>query len=95
MPFQKYAPPLVTLLGNFKLNTLDINLTPVTPSDATDLPNGTTLGLLCTAPGNVNVNLFGGGTAVLTGLVAGQFLLINATRVLATSTTGSVSAAYN
>lgn len=94
MSFNKYAPPGVTLLGNFKLNTLDINTTPVTPSDTVDLPNGVSLGILCKAPGNVNVNLFGGGTAVLTGLVAGQLLPITVTRVLATSTTGAVSAAY-
>lgn len=95
MSYGKFAPTLLTLQGNQKQLALDFNMLPVTPADGTDLPNGITLGLLCTAPGNANVNLAGGGTAVLTGLVAGQFLVINVTRVLATNTTGSFSAAYN
>lgn len=95
MPFQKYAPTLISQLGNQKQNTLDINLTPVTPSDTVDLPNGPTTGILCTAPGNLAGNLPGVGTATLTGMVAGQFMLITLTRVLATGTTGSFSAAYN
>jgi len=61
----------------------------VTPADGTDLPGGTTIGLLATGAGNINVNLEGGGTAVLTGLSAGQILDIAVTRVLATSTTAT------
>lgn len=94
MAYTKYSPVLLTNLGNQKTAGLDLNLLPVTPSDTIDLPGGPTAGLLCTSPGNVNVNLQGGGTAVLTGLVAGQLLPITVTRVLATSTTGAVSAAY-
>lgn len=39
--------------------------------------------------GNVNINLASGGTAVLTGLSAGQIVRVNASRILATSTTAT------
>lgn len=73
--------------------------TPVTPSDATDIPpapdGGTCRGLYIGGAGNVNVNLLGGGTAVLTGLAAGQYVVVGVTRVLATSTTATnISALY-
>ncbi len=67
--------------------------TPVTPSDSVDLsegPNGQDCrGLYITGAGNVNVNLRGGGTAVLTGLSAGQYVVVGVTRVLSTSTTAT------
>jgi hypothetical protein len=61
----------------------------VTPADGTDLPNGITRGLYITGAGNVNVNLEGGGTAVLTSLSNAQFLRIAVSRVLSTSTTAT------
>jgi hypothetical protein len=61
----------------------------VTPADGTDLSNGPCDALFVTVGGNVNVNLLGGGTAVLTGLVAGQIIPIAAQRVLSTSTTAT------
>lgn len=66
---------------------------PVTPSDSADLPEGPN-GQDCRAlyiggAGNVSVNLRGGGTAVLTGLSAGQIVVCAVTRVLATSTTAT------
>jgi hypothetical protein len=66
----------------------------VTPSDSVDLPSASGNGRLCraiyvTGAGNVNVNLTGGGTAVLTGLSAGQRVVIAPTRILATSTTAT------
>jgi len=65
----------------------------VTPSDAVDLPTapdgGDCRGLYITGAGNVNVNLTGGGTAVLTTLSAGQYVVIGVSRVLATSTTAT------
>ena len=70
----------------------------VTPADGADLPSGLVGGLTGTRPtkaikvtgaGNVSVQLFGGGTAVLTGLVAGQLLMIAVTRILATGTTAT------
>lgn len=65
----------------------------VTPDDATDLPlndqGRTVRRIRVTGAGNVNVNLNGGGTAVLTGLSAGQAVLCNVTRILSTSTTAT------
>jgi hypothetical protein len=67
--------------------------TPVTPADGTDIPlgpdGGSCRGLYITGAGNVNVNLLNGGTAVLTGLAAGQYVVCGITRVLATSTTAT------
>lgn len=61
----------------------------VTPADGTDLPNGSCTAIYVTGAGNVNVNLAGGGTAVLTGLSAGQTIHVPASRILATSTTAT------
>lgn len=64
----------------------------VTPSDSVDLPidhRGPSRGLQVAGAGNVSVNLNGGGTAVLTGLIAGQTVLGAYTRVLATGTTAT------
>lgn len=65
----------------------------VTPSDANDLQTvNASLGtraIKVTVGGNVNVNLIGGGTAVLTGLASGQTLPIAVSRILATSTTAT------
>lgn len=74
----------------------------VTPADGIDLlfaiNNGATLptrGLRVTGAGNVSVNLFGGGTAVLTALAAGQVVTVGVTRVLATGTTATgITAVY-
>lgn len=64
-----------------------------TPSDATDCPLSSigegVRALYIGGAGNVNVNLLGGGTAVLTGLSAGQVVVCAVTRVLATSTTAT------
>lgn len=61
----------------------------VTPSDSTDLPSGPCSAIYVTGAGNVNINLAGGGTAVLTGLSAGQIVHAPASRILATSTTAT------
>lgn len=61
----------------------------VTPSDSIDLPNGPCTAIYVTAAGNVNVNLAGGGTAVLTSLSAGQIVHVPASRILSTSTTAT------
>lgn len=67
---------------------------PITPSDATDISpapdGGSCRGLYIGGAGNVNVNLIGGGTAVLAGLSAGQFVVVGVTRVLSTSTTATL-----
>ena len=61
----------------------------ITASDSTDLPSGICHAIYVTGAGNVNVNLAGGGTAVLTGLTAGQIVRVAASRILATSTTAT------
>lgn len=61
----------------------------VTAADGTDLPNGVCEAIYVTASGNVNVNLAGGGTAVLTSLSAGQVVFCRASRILSTSTTAT------
>ena len=96
----KYSPVLLSQrglgTGNPSMQRTEFNGLAVTPVDGTDLPGGICIGLLATGAGNINVNLAGGGTAVLTGLSAGQALLIEATRVLATSTTATgIVALYN
>ena len=68
----------------------------VAPSDAVDLPNGACVGFYVTSAGNVNVDVLNsvdpnsaGGTAVFTGLVAGQIVLCATKRIRATSTTAT------
>lgn len=61
----------------------------VTPADGTDLPNGSCEAIYVTGAGNINVNLAGGGTAVLTTLSAGQIVFCRASRILSTSTTAT------
>jgi hypothetical protein len=60
-----------------------------TPNDGADLPDGPCCGIYVTGAGNVNINLAAGGTAVLTGLSAGEIVRVNASRILATSTTAT------
>lgn len=67
---------------------------PVTPNDGTDLtlPSGNSLpivGLKVTGAGNVNVDLPNGGTAVLTGLTAGQTVDVAVRRIRSTGTTAT------
>lgn len=66
----------------------------VTPNDSADLPDGPCIALRITVSGNINVDLGGGATAVLTNVVAGQTLRIQVFRVRATSTTGGCAALY-
>lgn len=81
------------------LNQAIYNANPITTSDSTDVaagPDGSTcIGFQVAGAGNVAVNLDGGGTAVFTGLVAGQLVLCGVTRIKATSTTATgISALY-
>lgn len=92
MGYFKFAPPAPsenTIQGDFQPLQIDYDGLPVTPADATNLPGGVTKGIFVTGAGNVAVTLFGGGTAVLTGLSAGQFLPIAVTIIAATSTTAT------
>ncbi len=65
----------------------------ITPADGTDIalgPNGTkAIGLIVTGAGNVNVDLDGGGTAVLTSLVANTIYVVGIQRIRSTSTTAT------
>ena len=72
----------------------------ITPADGADIalgPNGTTaIGVIVTGAGNVNVDLVGGGTAVLTSLVANVPYLVGVQRIRSTSTTATgIRALYN
>jgi len=60
-----------------------------TPADGTDLPEGPCDGIYVTGAGNVNINLAAGGTAVLTGLSAGEIVSVCASRILVTNTTAT------
>ncbi|MEO8154715.1 MAG: hypothetical protein ABI605_16715 [Rhizobacter sp.] len=71
-------------------------ITPFTPSDSVDVPvgpggtNTPNVGFAITgAGGNVAVQLPGGGTATLTGLVTGQIVDCAVKRILATGTTAA------
>lgn len=93
----RFKNPLINFAkGNHDPFAGDYDGYAVTPADGTDLPNGPSDALYVTGAGNVNVQLQGGGTAVLTGMAAGQILRIAVTRVLSTSTTATgVFALYN
>jgi len=82
---------------NFNLRGLpDYDGYAVTPADGTDLGNGPTAAIYVTGAGNVNIQLAGGGTAVLTSLSAGQIVEVAAQRILSTSTTATgIFALYN
>lgn len=60
-----------------------------TPSDSTNLVNGPCSAIYVTGAGNVSINLAAGGTALLSGLSAGQITRVNASRINATGTTAT------
>ena len=86
MPKVLFSQSTLTI-GNKQLTEFQADS--VTPSDATDLPSGPCTAIFVTGAGNVNINLSGGGTAVLTGLAASQIVRVNASRILNTSTTAT------
>jgi hypothetical protein len=61
----------------------------VTPSDVTNLTNPAR-GLWVGGTGAVSVEMYGGGTAVFSGIPAGTLLPVQCTRVNATGTTASL-----
>lgn len=88
-----------TTVGKFPPDRGEFDTIAVTPSDSTDIAlnsqGRTPSRIRVTGAGNVNVNLLGGGTAVLTSLSAGQVVTIAITRVLSTSTTATgITAMY-
>lgn len=66
---------------------------PHTPSDSVDIPSGPDGGdcraIRVGGAGNVTMQLVGGGTAVYTGMSAGQIIVCNPTRIMATGTTAT------
>jgi hypothetical protein len=87
---QRFKNPLINFAkNNHDASGGDFDGYAVTTSDSVDLPNGPCQALYVTAAGNVNVQLQGGGTAVLTSLTAGQIVAVGASRVLTTSTTAT------
>ena len=70
-------------------------ITPFTPSDTVDVPvgpgnaNTPCVGIYVATAGNVAVQLSAGGTAVLSGLAAGQITTVGIKRILATGTTAT------
>ena len=86
MPRQLFATTGYTVGAK---ETTELEGVPVTATDATDLPSGPCTGIYVTALGDVAGTLASGGTFVLTGLVAGQIVKINASIIAATSTTAT------
>ena len=85
-----------TQVGANPIHAHEYDGTACTPADATDLVNGACVGFYVTSAGNVNVDVLNnidptiaGGTAVFTGLVAGQIVLCATKRIRATSTTAA------
>lgn len=85
----KFAPRTIMVGPNNRVFEQDYDGAAVTPADGSDLPGGACVALYITGAGNVNVQLVGGGTAVLTSLSAGQYVIAGVTRVLSTSTTAT------
>lgn len=89
LKFSRNAAGGLNEAKNFSLMGRSYDGYAVTPADGTDLTNGPCKALYCTVGGNVNINLPGTGTAVLTTLVAGTIYDVAAQRVLSTSTTAT------
>lgn len=88
MPRVLFSQPLADNKPTVKQQS-EFEGVPVTPADGTDLPDAACAAIYVTGAGNVNINLASGGTAVLTGLSAGQIVRVNASRILSTSTTAT------
>jgi hypothetical protein len=92
---QIFKPSVVNGAKNSVIQHANYDGYTVVPSDSAALPNGPTNAIYVVGAGNVAVRLADGGSAVLTGLSAGQTLEIAVTQVLATGTTATgISALY-
>lgn len=83
-------------VGNNQIYQADYDGTACTPSDTTDLVNGACSAFYVTGAGNVTLDVLNSldttssaGTAVFTGLVAGQIVLCSTKRIRATGTTAT------
>lgn len=87
-----------TTVGKYPPGRGEYETIAVTPSDSVDIPlnsqGKTPTHIRVTGAGNVNVDLVGGGTAVLTSLSAGQVVKVGITRVRSTSTTATGITAF-
>lgn len=87
----KFNKPTTTARGaqNAQPDSFGYDGLPVTPADATPLPNGLCAGIAVTGAGNVAGTTPSGATFVLTGLPAGAIVNIDATVIAATGTTAT------
>lgn len=87
----KFSRTLVTALGNNNASPVewDYSGLPVTPADATVLPDGIARALYCTGTGNIAVTLESGATATLTSVPANTIVPISVSIVAATGTTAT------
>lgn len=83
-------------VGNNQVYNADYDGTACTPADGTDLVNGACAAFYVTGAGNVTLDVLNSldttasaGTAVFTGLVAGQIVLCATRRIKATGTTAT------
>lgn len=94
---QNFSYTSITARGNINAQPIewDFQGLPVTPADATPLPDGICRALYCTGTGNIAVTLESGATATLTGVPANTIILISCSIVGATNTTATgISALY-
>jgi len=91
MAYQKFKNLPVTAYGglNAKPSTQDYDGLPVTPTDATNLPNGIARGLYCTGTGNIAGTTPSGATFVLTSVPVNTVVPIDVLIVANTSTTAT------
>lgn len=88
-----FLPPMCTTGDYTPIN----GMVAVTPSDAADLPNGTSRAIWVNGAGNINMDDAMGNTVLLTisATQAGTLIWIRAKRIRAASTTATgIFAAY-
>ena len=91
MSYAKVSKTTITAYGgaNAKPQHLDYDGVPVTPADATALPNGICCGVYVTTTGNIAGTTPSGATVVLTGVPINTVVPIDLSIIAATSTTAS------
>jgi hypothetical protein len=92
MGYLKVAHPTATAVGglNAKPRSNDFDGLPVTPADATTLPNGRCRGVYVTGTtGDIAGTTPSGATVVLTGVPINTIVMIELTIIAATNTTAT------
>jgi hypothetical protein len=89
--YLKVAKIPVTAYGgmNAKPQTLDYDGVPVTPADATNLPNGICRGVFVAVTGNITGVTPSGATVVLTGIPINTVVVCDLSIIGATGTTAT------